>query len=167
MVRPSWEFFLPQIMAVLQGMFPQEAKLGHFVDHGLEQLREACSRGQLIFAANWRCNELEAMWLLLTSVRMSAGMPGLSFMDPTTDPIAVAPSKNVLPVLDLLQAFFCAERMATIQSFYVDLKGAMATLELLIPKLANQPELKHFFESVRGILIDTYCCTRLLIATED
>ena len=153
-------------MAVLQEMCPDDAKLGHFVDHGLECLREACCRGQLIFAANWRCKELEDMWLLLTSVRMSAGMPGLCFMDAPTDPIAVVPAKDVLPVLDLLQAFFCAERMATIQSFYVDLKGAMATMELLLPKLASQPELKHLFESVRGILIDAFCCTRILIAME-
>ena len=152
-------------MAVLQSMFPHEAQLGHFVDHGLEQLREACSRGQLIFEGNWRCAELREMWLLLTSVRMSAGTSGLRYMDSSANP-PPAQLNDVLPILDVLQSFFSPEKMATVQSFYVDLKGAMATLELLIPQLAGQVELKHFFEVVRGILTDTYCCTRVLLAME-
>ena len=162
MAQHAWELLLSKLMAVLTGVFPDPAKLGHFVDHGLEQIREACLRSQKIFASNWRHADMAQMHLLLTSVRLSVGRGSLVFMEDVECDVV---NSRTASILELVETFFESERMASIQSFCVDLKGALAALELLLLQLTDA-DLKSFFESVKAILLDTFCCTHVLISAD-
>ena len=158
MAQREWQLLVSELMAVLTAIFPDPAKLGHFADHGLEQIREACWRSKDVFASNWRRTDLMQMHLLLTSVRLSVGRDSLLVMEDVDCEVV---NSRTASVLEFVESFFEAERMASIQSFYVDLKGALAGLDLLLLQLADS-DLKAFFGSVKAILCDTFCATQVI-----
>ena len=151
MAQRAWQLFERPLMPGLTAVFPDPAKLGHFADHGLESIWEACWRSKNVFASFWRRTDLEQMHLLLTSVHLSVGRDSLVVMEDVDCEVVDSRTSSVL---EFVEAFFQAGRMASIQSFYVDLKSAWAGLE----QLADS-DLKAFFGSVRAILCDTFCGT--------